>query len=274
MRICDPHVHMYARVTDDYERMALAGIEVIIEPAFWLGEPRRHAGTFFDYFDHLHNYETTRSAQYGIDHYVTFALNPREANDAKLRKEVIAELPRYLDMPRCVALGEVGFDRITDEEEEALRAQLELARERKLPVLVHTPHHQKKLGTERTIKVLRDMNYDMKMVLLDHNTEETTDISQRSGAWAGHTVYPVTKLSPERAASILFQYGTNKMVVNSSADWGPSDVLMVPKTARELARRGMAQSEIERVVWRNPIEFFSQSGRMRSVSPESPVSLR
>lgn len=266
MPICDPHVHMYARTTDDYEAMALADIRVIVEPAFWLGEPRRHSGSFFDYFEHLHNFETARAAQYGIEHYVTLALNPRESNDPRLRKEVLAELPRFLDgekYPRVVAVGEIGFDKITSAEEESLRAQLEMAREARLPVLIHTPHHQKKLGTERTIAVLRDMKYNMDMVLIDHNTEETTDLSQRAGAWSGHTVYPVTKLSPERAASILERWGTRRMIVNSSADWGPSDPLMVPKVRRELRRRGMPESEIETVVWKNPIEFFSQSGRMR-----------
>jgi predicted metal-dependent TIM-barrel fold hydrolase len=267
MRICDPHVHMYARVTDDYERMALAGIELVIEPAFWLGEPRRHAGSFLDYFDHLHNFETTRAGQFGIDHYVTFALNPRESNDPKLRKEVLAELPRYLDYPRCVAVGEVGFDKITDAEEESLRAQLQMARERGLPVLIHTPHHQKKLGTERTISVLRDMKYDMDMVLIDHNTEETTDLSQRSGAWSGHTVYPVTKLSPERFANITQQYGTQKMIVNSSADWGVSDCLMVPKVAKELKRRGLVDGDISKVVWSNPVSFYAKSGRLKNWLP-------
>ena len=267
LKICDPHVHMYARVTDDYEHMALAGIELIIEPAFWLGEPRKHAGSFFDYFDHLHNYETTRAAQFGIDHFVTFALNPRESNDPKLRKEVLAELPRYLDYARCVAVGEIGFDLINDAEEESLRAQLAMARERGLPVLIHTPHHRKKLGTERTIAVLKDMQYDMSKVLIDHNTEETTDLSQRSGAWAGHTVYPITKLSPERMTGILQQYGSTRMICNSSADWGISDPLMVPKTVREMRRRGMPESEIERVVWGNPVAFFAQSGRLAKHAP-------
>jgi uncharacterized protein len=243
--------------------MALSGIELIVEPAFWLGEPRRHPGSFFDYFDHLHNYETTRAGQFGIDHYVTFALNPRESNDPVLRKEVLAELPRYLDYPRCVAVGEIGFDKINDAEEESLRAQLKMARERRLPVLIHTPHHQKKVGTERTIAVLRDMDYDMNMVLIDHNTEETTEISQRTGAWSGHTVYPITKLSPERFGNIVQQYGTRRMIVNSSADWGVSDPLMVPKVARELKRRGIVESEVERVVWQNPVEFFAQSGRLK-----------
>jgi uncharacterized protein len=51
MRIIDPHCHMISRVTDDYERMALAGIEAVVEPAFWLGSPRTSVGTFIDYFE-------------------------------------------------------------------------------------------------------------------------------------------------------------------------------------------------------------------------------
>jgi hypothetical protein len=264
VKIFDPHVHMYARTTDDYERMALAGIERIIEPAFWLGQPRTRAGTFFDYFEHMLDFETQRAAQYGVDHWVTIALNPREANDERLRREVLAEMPRYLDHPRCVAVGEVGFDKITDAEEEALRAQLTLARERRLPVLVHTPHHRKREGTERTLRVLADMDYDMDMVLMDHNTEETTGISQAARCWCGHTIYPITKLSPERACNILAQYGTRKMLINSSADWGPSDPLMVPKTVREMTRRGFPASAIEEVVWTNPNVFFGKSTRMHA----------
>ncbi|GIW71084.1 MAG: TatD family hydrolase [Planctomycetota bacterium] len=260
LRIFDPHVHMYARTTDDYEIMALAGIERIVEPAFWLGQPRKRPGTFFDYFEHLLEFETERAAQYGIDHWVTIAMNPREANDEELCRAVLAELPRYLDHPRCVAVGEIGFDRITEAEERALRAQLEMARERGLPVLIHTPHHRKKEGTERTLAVLRDMDYDMDMVLMDHNTEETIGLSQRAGCWCGHTVYPITKLSPERATAILQQYGTRRMLINSAADWGPSDPLSVPKTVREMRRRGFTDEQIAEVVWDNPHRFFARGG--------------
>ena len=49
MRIFDPHIHMYARTTDDYEAMSLAGIEAVVDPAFWLGSARHYAGTFYDY---------------------------------------------------------------------------------------------------------------------------------------------------------------------------------------------------------------------------------
>jgi len=266
LRIFDPHIHMYVRTTDDYEAMALAGIQRIVEPAFWLGQPRTRPGSFFDYFDHMLEFETERAAQFGIDHWVTIALNPRESNDDRLRREVVAELGRYLDHPRCVALGEVGFDILTDEEEASLRAQLELARERSLPVMVHTPHHRKREGAERTLRVLEDMDYDMEMVLMDHNTEETTAISQRAGCWCGHTIYPITKLSPERATTIVQRYGSQKMMINSSADWGLSDPLSVPKTVLEMKRRGVPTAQIEEVCWHNPNAFFGKSQKMGAPS--------
>ena len=89
MRIFEPHAHMYARTTADYEAMARAGVEYLVEPAFWLGETRKHAGSFFDYFDHLIGYEHSRAARYGIQQYVTLAMNPKESNNYELAQEVL-----------------------------------------------------------------------------------------------------------------------------------------------------------------------------------------
>ena len=77
MKIFDPHIHMYSRTTDDYERMALAGITVVCEPGgFWLGNLRKRAGSFLDYFDHILNYEPLRAAEFGVTHYATVGMNP------------------------------------------------------------------------------------------------------------------------------------------------------------------------------------------------------
>ena len=84
MKLFDPHVHMASRVTDDYERMALAGIVAVCEPAFWQGQPRTSVGTFVDYFDLLLGFERYRASQYGIRHVCTIALNPKEANDERV----------------------------------------------------------------------------------------------------------------------------------------------------------------------------------------------
>jgi hypothetical protein len=262
MKIFDPHCHMISRVTDDYERMALCGIRAVVEPAFWLGEPRKHAGTFYDYFDHITSFERQRAASFLIDHYAAIAVNPRESNNVELRDQVLGAMKRWLSHPAVVAVGEIGFDDITGAEAESIRRQFEIAAEVDLPVIVHTPHVDKLRGTERTLEIIRDVAFPVEKVIIDHNTEETIGIARESGCWCGHTIYPVTKLSPERAVNILEKHGLEKMLINSSCDWGPSDPLMVPKTILEMRRRGFSDEEIGRVVWENPIAFFRQSGRL------------
>jgi len=263
MRVFEPHIHMYARTTQDYEAMAKAGIEVIVEPAFWLGETRKYAGSFFDYFDHLIGYEHDRAARYGIRQYVTIAMNPKESNNWSLADEVVRELPRFLEVDHVVAVGEIGFDAITPAEEEFLVRQIELARDHELPLLVHSPHLNKFEGIRKILEIVEAVDFPMEKTLVDHNVEDTTPMTLKAGAWAGHTVYPITKLSPERMANILEENGSDRMMVNSAADWGPSDPLMVPHTIEELRRRGAKKKEIEKLVWDNPLAFFSQSGRIR-----------
>src|SRR5687767_4136601 len=133
MRLFDPHIHMTSRTTDDYQAMADAGIAAIVEPAFWVGQPRTNVGTFEDYFLSLLGWERFRALQFGIRHFATLALNPKEANNPNLADGVLAMLPRYLDKDGVVAIGEIGFDDQTDAEDRVFRRQVELAREYELP---------------------------------------------------------------------------------------------------------------------------------------------
>ena len=263
MKIFEPHIHMYSRNTRDYAEMAAAGIRSLLEPGgFWLGRARQHPETCLEYFDHLLEFEHTRATKAGINYHCTFALNPKEAHTPAIRERVMAELPKYLEHPLCCALGEVGYDVIDTIEEEVILEQLELAKKMKLPVLVHTPHVDKLEGTKRLIDNCRDVGMDLDMVEIDHCTEEAIGAVVESGYWAGFTIYPVTKLSPERAVSIFKQYGTDRMLVNSSADWGPSDPLSVPKLAVMMQQAGFAEDIVQRLVWDNPVRFFGQSGKL------------
>lgn len=54
MRVIDAHMHMVSRTTDDYRRMASAGIRTVTEPAFWAGFDRGSAEAFRGYFEQLH----------------------------------------------------------------------------------------------------------------------------------------------------------------------------------------------------------------------------
>lgn len=262
MKMFDPHVHMTSRTTDDYERMVEAGIVGILEPAFWLGQPRTQVGTFIDYFSSLIGWERFRAKQFGIAHYATIALNPKEANDPRLAEPVIELLPGFLEKDGVLGVGEIGYDDVTAAEEKAFAAQLELAKRLKLPALVHTPHRDKKKGTERSLALVREIGIDEGWVLIDHNNEETLPLVKKTGCWAGHSIYPDTKMTEERMVALLKQYGTERMVVNSAADWGKSDPLKVPKTAAAMRATGFSESEISKVVFENPVAFFAQSGKL------------
>jgi predicted metal-dependent TIM-barrel fold hydrolase len=262
MKMFDPHVHMTSRTTDDYEHMVEAGIVGILEPAFWLGQPRTQVGTFIDYFSSLIGWERFRARQFGIAHYATIALNPKEANDPRLAEPVIELLPGFLEKDSVLGVGEIGYDDVTAAEEKAFAAQLELAKRLKLPALVHTPHRDKKKGTERSLALVREVGIDEDWVLIDHNNEETLPLVKKTGCWAGHSIYPDTKMTEERMVALLKQYGTERMVVNSAADWGKSDPLKVPKTAAAMRATGFSESEISKVVFENPVEFFAQSGKL------------
>ena len=98
-------------------------------------------------------------------------------------------------------------------------------------------------------------------MLIDHNTEETIEKTLELGMWAGLSVYPITKLSPERAIKIIKKHGTERIMINSAADWGISDPISVPLVAREM-RKGQGAfslSEIEKVTFYNAYNFFRQS---------------
>jgi len=262
MRLFDPHIHMTSRTTDDYEAMAAAGTVAIVEPAFWLGQPRNSVGSFADYFDGLLGWEPFRASQFGIRHFCTIALNPKEANDTGLARDVLELLPRYLAKDGVVAVGEVGYDSATPAEDHAFAAQLELAKEHGLPVMVHTPHRDKLAGTKRTLDVVRESGIDPADVIVDHNNELTVDVVRESGCWAAFSIYPDTKMDETRMVRLLQEHGTDRMLVNSAADWGRSDPLKVAKTAAAMRDAGFDADAIDQVVWRNPVEVFARSGRL------------
>ena len=262
MRIFDPHVHMTSRTTDDYEAMAASGVKAIVEPAFWLGQPRTSVGTFVDYFSSLIGWERFRAAQFGIRHHCTIGLNPKEANDLSIRDEVLAVMPRYLEKDGVVAVGEIGFDSMTVAEEEALVDQLAIAREHELPVLVHTPHRDKEAGTRRTLELLEEADFPPGQAVVDHNNELTVGMVLESGCWAGFSIYPFTKMDEHRMVRILEEHGLERMLVNSAADWGISDPLKVSKTVAAMQEAGFSDEDVDRLVWLNPVEFFGQSGRL------------
>lgn len=258
----DPHIHMTARTTDDYQAMAKAGIVAVIEPAFWLGQPRTSADSYKDYLSSLVGWERFRASQFGIKHYCTIGLNSKEANNEPLAEAVMELLHLYACKEGVVAIGEIGYDDMTPAEDKYFRLQLELAKELNLPVMIHTPHRDKKAGTSRSMDVCLEHGLKPSQVIVDHNNEETCQEVLDRGFWAGFTIYPNTKMGNERMVEVVRNYGCDRIIVDSSADWGVSDPLAVPKTAWLMRERGIPEEHIHAVCYQNALAAYGQSGQI------------
>ena len=263
MMFIDPHIHMVSRTTDDYERMRDAGVVAVIEPAFWLGQPRTNAGSFKDYLSMIVGWERFRAGQFGIRHYCTIGLNAKEANNEALAEEVMDLLPLFAAKEGVVAIGEIGFDDMSKAEEKYFHQQLELAKELDMLVLVHTPHRNKKEGTSRSMDLCEEHGFAPDQVIIDHNNEETASEVLERGFWAAFTIYPGTKMGNERMVEIVRQYGAERIIVDSAADWGVSDPLGVPKTARLMLERGLSEEQVRAVCYGNALAAYGQSGQMK-----------
>ena len=262
MRFFDPHIHMTSRTTDDLEAMARAGVRAIVEPAFWLGQPRTQVGSYIDYFNSRLGWERFRAAQFGIAHYCAIGLNSKEANNEKLAREVLELIPYYALKEGVVAVGEIGYDEITAAEERAYQWQLDFAARHDMVVMVHSPHRDKKNGIRRSLAVAAECRQPMAKLVIDHNNEETVRDVLEAGAWAAFTIYPHTKMGSERMVEIVRQYGPERIIVDSSADWGVSDPLSVPRTAALMLERGIAREWVEKVTWQNALDAYAQSGQI------------
>jgi predicted metal-dependent TIM-barrel fold hydrolase len=262
MMLIDPHAHMISRTTDDYEAMATAGVVAVIEPAFWVGQPRTYVGTYVDYLSSIVGWERFRAGQFGIRHYCSVGLNSKEANNQELAEGVMEWLPRFALKEGVVAIGEIGYDEQTPLEDRYFRKQLELAKELNLPVMVHTPHRDKKRGTTRSMDVCEEMGLNPSQVVIDHNNEETIAEVLQRGFWAGFSIYPSTKMGNVRMVELLKQYGGERIIVDSACDWGISDCLGVAKTARLALESGISEQTVQAVCYGNALAAYGQSGQM------------
>ncbi len=261
MRYIEPHIHMVSRVTDDYQKMAVSGCVAISEPSFWAGFDRCSADGFKDYFIQLTQYEPKRAARYGIKHFCWLCINPKEAEDLQLARDVVSMIPSFINHQNVLGIGEIGFNRNTKNELKVLEMHLELAAKYQSLVLVHTPHLEDKLkGTRLTIDAIKNNSkIPPHKVIIDHCEEHTVKLALDEGYWAGLTLYPQTKCTTARAIDIIEIYGFDRIWVNGAADWGNSLPLAVPYLALEMRQRGHSEEEIDKLIFQNPYKFLSQS---------------
>ena len=265
MKYIEPHGHMVSRTTDDYIKMATAGCEAVCEPAFWAGFDRSSSQGFYDYFCQLTEHEPKRAAKFGLKHFSWLCINPKESEDLKLADDVLAIIPEFIDKPNVLGIGEIGLNKNSRNEVAVLEKHVALAAERDQLILVHTPHLEDKLkGTKLIIDVLKsDSRIRPERCIIDHCEEHTIELALDAGFWAGMTLYPESKCTAARAVDMIENYGDENIWMNSACDWGISVPLAVPYAMMEMKRRGHSPDLVEKVVYRSPAQFMSQSPKFK-----------
>jgi hypothetical protein len=248
----DAHLHPEALSDQDLESMRFFGVERALVVAHHFPEPT--AKGLRQHFDDLMGRQLPRLERLGIRGYAALGVHPRCIPRRGL-SEVLHALPDYFQGGRVVALGETGLHAGGEEEEEAFREQLALAKSLKLRVVVHTPLVDKERHTRRILALVNESGVRASRVLVDHATGRTVRTILSMGHWAGLTLHP-EDLKAERAVALVRRLGSERLVLNSDAGDGAGDILGLARMANLLAKAKLSERVVRRVASQNAESFF------------------
>lgn len=249
--IIDAHIHADTRPYEDFEIMAVAGIEAAITCAH---DPLKMS-TSAVVLDHLHrimNNDVKRAADNGLKLYNAIGIHPRSISpDFEV---VLDELPSLLENEKVVAIGEIGLETADLSEMEIFKRQLQLAQELEMKVIVHTPRRNKREITKIALSELQE-HIDTSLVQIDHVDNSIIDLLVDFNGLLGITVQP-QKMTPQEAVELMDKYDNQKFVLDSDMSSSPSDPLSVPKTVHEMKLAGFESSNIKKVSYGNVKKFY------------------
>lgn len=180
------------------------------------------------------------------------------------------EIARLAKHEKVRAIGETGIDYYRDaatpaEQRRAFEAQIEIARERELPIVIHCRDPQdERTASDETFEIL-DARADGVPVILHCFSApwRAADAVERGWhcSFAGHVTYPASEELREAAAQLpeeLLLVETDAPYLAPQAVRGkPNEPAYVVDTARLVAEvRGVAYEELERTVEANAAALF------------------
>jgi len=252
MEIFDAHTHINFRSKPEFEELAKRDYKTVVTCAFYPIVPRG-PDTLLDLFELILKRYTGEIS--GLDIYAALGTHPRSI-PKKDFESVLEELPEYLQKENVVALGEVGLEEGSDEEKEVLRKQLEIARDVKSPVVLHTPRENKDEMLKEILRILDEVKIDTNQVMIDHNDEKTTGGVLSKGFFAGLTTHP-KKLDSNRAANIINNNidHSDKIVLNSDMGYSTSNIFSLAEAIEDLEKQ-LDSETLNLVANQNAKRFF------------------
>jgi predicted metal-dependent TIM-barrel fold hydrolase len=251
----DAHIHADCRPYEDFEDMAVAGIEYALTLAH---DPMRmsNSAVVLDHFHRILENDFSRAEKNGLTLKAALGLHPRSiCPDYEV---VLQKLPDFLNQDEVIALGEVGLESASELEQEVFRTQLLMAGEMGMKVTVHTPRRNKREVTIKTLSIIND-TIDPGLVVVDHVDPSIIDLMADFDGMMGVTVQP-QKMTPTEAVELLDEtfeeYGSERFMLDSDMSSSPSDPLSVPKTVHQLKLAGWDDKKIKKLSHDNATAFY------------------
>jgi len=250
----DSHIHADGMSEDELREMVSNGITRAITCAYFPIEPN-YPQTLIDLFTRLIDYDVPKTREWGLDLYAAIGIHPRSIPKAGFDK--ISEVMKTLYKHEfVVAFGETGLQLGSNKEIDALKSQLELAKDFDFPIIVHTPSANKLEITEKTLPIIDKIRINPELVVLDHVNDETISKVDKSGYNVGLTVQS-GKLLPETAAELVIQYADNNIIViNSDNGFRKCNITSVAQTIESLKSHGVEKNLLERISHKNAEKIF------------------
>lgn len=202
--------------------------------------------------------------------------------------QVVEEMPRYMQNPLVIAVGETGIEPTQygakwemDDQRACLRAQMEMARDHDKAFILHTPSpkHGTKVfsgaftltepqlewpgaklrSAEMALEVIRDVGLDERRVLVDHADPGVADHTlSNSQCFVGFSIgTPWRGFSIKDVVPVLEKHGVERIILDTDlAGSVPVDVLAIPRAMLHLRRFGFSVEEIKRLVFDNPNALY------------------
>jgi len=272
----DAHLHAESLTWYNLQEMSMNGIQGAVTVPVCPWRAGIDTNTHITLIKRLLYHETWRAEENNLKIFLGIGVIavavPTDVEQFFLKME------QFLKEPRVVAIGEVGFDprsqtcRDLKKQEELLMIQLKMAKEKNLPVIIHTPpdltqvrlevkkKYEKMDFMERSLNLVHKAGVVPEKVVLDHmDGEKWVKFALANGCYAGITVQQWRGIGPEQAALWAAEFGPERVMFNTDTSNLPSDHLGVPKAVFFLKKRKVPESAIQKIAFENPVKFYNLS---------------
>jgi uncharacterized protein len=250
MELFDSHTHLQFRGRTEFAELAKCGYSRAVTCSFFPLRPRTPDSALDNFDLILKRYTGKRE---GIYIYAALGVHPRSIPQKDYQK-VIAMLPEYLEKENVVAIGEIGLEAGDSLECEVFQTQLEVAKDTKSKVIIHTPRKNKEYLLAQELEIIESVGVNPNRVIIDHNTVDTVSRVLDGGFFAGLTVSK-GKLEPQELIQIAKKHNQKKLVVNTDLGFSSDYLFDMVDTANALDRK-IGERGTRKMVYENASDFF------------------